>query len=106
MEKFEQVMNSFSDSDMHWWPFLFLRPEQDQYLGNLRVAALSALQGIFIGMLMNIVAALQGNRVNVFVLPTLTTLGTFIVLRATVAWCWNRRADRLRPRVVTEDAAS
>ena len=28
MDDFEQTINSFADNDLHWWPFLFLRPER------------------------------------------------------------------------------
>jgi hypothetical protein len=95
MEEFEAVVNNLSDSDFNWWPFLFLRPEQHEKLGNLRVAALSALYGVFLGMLINIVAALQHTHVHPVLFPALTTAGFFAFFRMSVAWCWNRRAERL-----------
>jgi hypothetical protein len=98
MDNFEQVVNSLSDSDFNWWPFLFLRPEQDQKLGNGRVLALAALYGIFLGLLINIVAALQHTKVHPALFPVATTLGFFVFFRLTVAWCWNRRADRMLGR--------
>lgn len=96
MHGLEHLLTNLADIDLHWWPFQFLRPRPDQRLGNRRVAALSLLVGGFVGMLMNIVAALHGESPHVALLPALTALGFFVVFRFTVAVCWNRRAARLR----------
>ena len=65
MEQLEEFLNSLSDSDREWWPFLFLRPQQNQRIGSLRAAALSVLYGAPIGLLATIVLALAGRGVNV-----------------------------------------
>jgi hypothetical protein len=77
------------------------------------VAAVSALLGLFFGMLTNVVMALMNSRaaseLGVLALPAWLTLPVatsvlfFVFFRVTFAASWNRRARRLavsvaRPR--------
>jgi hypothetical protein len=95
----EEVVNMFSDMDREWWPFLFLRPAPHQRMSSARVLMLAILYGGFVGMLANVVVALSasasGPRIAVFVFPLLTTFSFFVVFRSTIAYFWNRRAERL-----------
>jgi len=94
----EQFANWLNDMDREWWPFLFLRPQQHQRMGTRRVLALSALYGVFAGLLVNVVLALSGihrDAFNPFLFPVGATLGFFVVYRFTFAYFWNRRAERL-----------
>jgi hypothetical protein len=101
----EAMLNWVSDQDLQWWPFLFLRPAQDERLGTRRVAAVSALFGLFFGMLTNVVIVLTNSRaaagLSVFALPAWLTLPIatsvlfFAFFRLTFAASWNRRARRL-----------
>ena len=100
-DELENILNTVSDQDGQWWPFVFLRPEQRERMTSSRVAALSLLLGFFFGMLANVVVALTANaahRPHVLVFPLFTALGFFALFRATFAYSWNRRAARLRAR--------
>jgi hypothetical protein len=101
----EAMLNWVSDQDLQWWPFLFLRPAQNERLGTRRVAAVSALLGLFFGMLANVLMALTNShaasKVSVLALPAWLTLPLatsvlfFVFFRLTFAASWNRRARRL-----------
>jgi hypothetical protein len=109
IDQVEQMVNWVSDNDREWWPFLFLRPREEERMGSRRVFALSVLHGFVAGMLANVVLALtagpEGPGVSIWMFPVWTTMVFFVVYRATFAYFWNRRAQRLtgaavaRPRV-------
>jgi hypothetical protein len=106
----EAMLNWVSDQDLQWWPFLFLRPPQNERLGTRRVAAVSALFGLFFGMLTNVALVLAnpraGSELSVFALPAWLTLPVatsvlfFAFFRVTFAASWNRRARRLAVSLV------
>lgn len=98
MDEFENVANWVSDMDQQWWPFLFMRPSPEQSMTSLRVAALAALYGVFLGTAVNALVALSGQSVNPLVFPLFSTAAFFVVYRFTFALAWNRRAARLRQR--------
>ena len=101
----EEMLYWVTDQDVQWWPFLFLRPAQDERLGTRRVAAVSALLGLFFGMLTNLVVVLTYSRRALelsvlslppwLTLPLATTVLFFAFFRLTFAAAWNRRARRL-----------
>ncbi|HVR20214.1 MAG TPA: hypothetical protein VMS65_10975, partial [Polyangiaceae bacterium] len=100
-DEIEGMLNWVNDQDRQWWPFVFLRPEPQARMSSRRVAALSCLHGIFFGMLANVAVALTTNpslRPSPFLFPFVTTLGFFAFFRATFAYSWNRRAERLRAK--------
>ncbi len=99
MDDFEQLANRVNDTDLQWWPFLFLRPEPHCKLSRARVFALAALYGVFGGMLANALLSLTGHSrgVHLAVLPAAAPMVLFVTFRWTSAWAWNRRADRLAP---------
>jgi membrane protein implicated in regulation of membrane protease activity len=99
MDNFERLGNWINDMDAEWWPFLFLRPEKHAKISSLRVLTLAILYGVFGGMMMNAAIALAGqsDRINVVVLPLAAVAMFFVAFRFTLAWAWNRRADRERP---------
>ena len=95
----EHVVNLFSDMDREWWPFLFMRPAPHERMTSARVALLSTLYGGFVGMLANAIIALSttagASRIGVWVFPLWTTASFFVVFRTTIAFFWNRRAERM-----------
>lgn len=106
----EAMLNWVSDQDVQWWPFLFLRPAQNEQFGTQRVAAVSVLLGLFFGMLTNVVVALTSSppaasKLSVLALPPWLTLPLatsvlfFAFFRFTFAASWNRRARRLAVNV-------
>ncbi len=95
----EQFANYLTDMDREWWPFLFLRPQPEERMSSLRVAALAALYGVLAGLFVNVVLVASGrsnDSFNPFLFPVGATLGFFVVYRFTFAYFWNRRAARLR----------
>jgi hypothetical protein len=101
-DELEQMLNWVSDQDRQWWPFVFLRPDPEERMSSRRVAVLSLLLGIFFGMLANVAVALTASpavpRPSGFFFPLFTALGFFVFFRATFAYSWNRRAERLRAK--------
>lgn len=99
LNQVEEMVNWVSDNDREWWPFLFMRPREHERMGSRRVFALSVLHGFVAGMLANVVLALtagpEGPGVSIWMFPVWTTMVFFAVYRATFAFCWNRRAQRL-----------
>jgi hypothetical protein len=93
----ERLANHVSDTDLEWWPFLFLRPEPCERMTSGRVAVRAALYGVFAGLLVNIVLRLTGEHrgMSPLAFPVATTLALFAVFRLTFAACWNRRAARI-----------
>jgi hypothetical protein len=106
-ERLDETLNWVSDQDVQWWPFLFLRPAQDERMSALRVATVSVLLGFFAGMIANLAVAYTSvnavERLALFALPPWLTLplGTsalfFVFFSTTFAASWNRRARRLAP---------
>jgi hypothetical protein len=103
LNQLEEIVNSITDDDREWWPFLFLRPADSERIGSRRVLALAVLHGVFAGMLGNAFVALtvgsHGPKVSVWTFPLWTTLLLFVVYRSTLAYFWNRRAGRLSASV-------
>jgi hypothetical protein len=109
-DELEAMLNWVNDQDQQWWPFLFLRPAQHELLGTPRVAAVSALLGLFFGMLTNVavrlISPLPVTELSLFALPAWLTLPLatsvlfFAFFRLTFAASWNRRARRLAVGVV------
>lgn len=95
MDELEQFYNSLNDSDLHWWPFLFLRPSPEHPMTTKRVALLAVLYGAFVGTLINMVLAILGRSVNPWIFPVAATVSLFVLYRFTFAYFWNRRARRL-----------
>jgi hypothetical protein len=95
LDEIERIANWLSDNDHEWWPFLFMRPPQEQRMGNRRVLALAVLYGVFAGMLANVCLVLGGKSVHLLLFPASATFVFFVFFRATFAYFWNRRADRL-----------
>jgi hypothetical protein len=94
----EDVFNRITGSENQWWPFGFLRPDPDERFSTRRAALLAVLQGLPIGMLLLLVdgAARQAaghHRLSVFLLTVCAAV--FATNRFTLAYFWNRRAERL-----------
>lgn len=96
LDEVERFLNWLSDKDAEWWPFLFMRPDRDQRMSNLRVLALAILYGVFAGTFTDAWIALAGraNEVSVFTFPIVATFAFFVGFRFTFAAAWNRRAAR------------
>jgi hypothetical protein len=96
-------LNQFSDRDDMWGPLLFLRPEKRELMSRSRVMLISALLGLFYGMLGNVVLALlaeagPGGRPSSLVMPTILTGMYFVCAELSIAGAWNRRARQLSRR--------
>lgn len=94
----EGVFNHFTDSESHWWPFAFLRPDPDEPISTMRVAALALLQGLPLGLLLVTIdaharRAATDRRLLGFLAIVCVTV--FVTNRFTLAYFWNRRAERL-----------
>jgi hypothetical protein len=104
MDSLEALGNWTNDQDLQWWPFGFMRPAPHERMGNRRVLALAILYGALAGLMMNIVARLSGEAdgLRPWLFPLAGIAGFFLVYRTTFAFCWNRRAARLRSGAARE----
>jgi hypothetical protein len=97
----EEVFNQLTDSDRQWWPFAFLRPAQHEAFSTLRVAALAVLHGVPIGLILLLVDhrarhAAGGGHIALFL--AVVCAAVFVTNRFTLAYFWNRRANRIVER--------
>jgi hypothetical protein len=93
-------LNQFSDRDEMWGPLLLLRPAKREPLSPSRVLLISALLGLFYGMLGNVVLALlakagPGGKPSALVMPLILTGMYFVCAELSIAPAWNRRARQL-----------
>jgi hypothetical protein len=101
LQRLERSLNALNDLDIAWWPFVHLRPAEEERMGSRRVALLALLYGLFAGLLVNVVAAVAGQADHLppALFPLGATLAFFLVFRFTLAFSWNRRAARLRSAI-------
>ena len=98
----EQTFNQLTDSESQWWPFGFLRPHPAARFTTRRAAALAVLQGIPIGMcllLIDGVARHAAGRLTLSEFLLIVCAVVFVANRFTLAYFWNRRAERLAKHV-------
>lgn len=94
----EGVFNHVTDSERQWWPFGFLRPEQQEPLSTLRVALLALLQGVPLAFLLVAIDARARHAATgprLFEFLCIVCAAVFATNRFTLAYFWNRRAERL-----------
>jgi hypothetical protein len=94
----ETVLNQSADSGAPWWPFAFLKPQQDERFTTPRVAALAILQGVPVALalvLLDHAARHAAPERTLLGFLFTVCVGLFLTNRYTVAYFWNRRADRL-----------
>jgi hypothetical protein len=94
----EVVANHFTGSEGPWWPFGFLRPSPGERFSSVRVAALAVLQGLPAGLFLILVDGIArrgagAHRLPVFLVAICAAI--FAINRVTLAYFWNRRAERL-----------
>jgi hypothetical protein len=94
----EETFNQLTDSESQWWPFGFLKPRAAARFSTRRAAVLAILQGIPIGLCLLLVDgvarhAAARNRLSEFLLIVCAVV--FATNRFTLAYFWNRRAERL-----------
>lgn len=100
----DERLNQFSDRDEMWGPLLFLRPERRNAISPTRVLALSALLGLFYGMLGNVVLALlartgSAGKPSLLMMPALLTAMYFVCAQLSIVPAWNRRARLMSRRM-------
>ena len=96
MEKF---MNRLTDMDSGWYPFLFLKPKQNQLMNTKYVFKMSLYYGPFFGLLMYIgIWAIDKEFIitHLLIAVAYVTTAFFIGYRITFAYFWNKRAKRLQ----------
>ena len=107
MQTLEKQMNRLTDMDSGWWPFLHLRPKQDQEMDNAKLLHMSIYFGPFYGLLLSLAVSLalgSFSAVASVACIAATTLYFLFAYKFTFALFWNRRARRLK-REAAEGAA-
>jgi hypothetical protein len=65
---------------------------------SVRVALLAVLYGGLVGSFADALVAIAGKTMNPWAFPAILTVILFVGFRATMAFCWNRRAARITRR--------
>lgn len=96
MNAFVKIMNSMTDMDWGWWPFLFLRPKKDEFMTSRIVAKMSLYYGTFYGIFLGLYIYKTTNSLPLSALsiPKFIVL-FFLVYRLTYAIFWNIRVKEL-----------
>lgn len=110
MRKLEDTMNWLTDMDWGWWPIVSLRPPKDRDIDNKVLLRISLVAGTGMGLLVFLTMA-AGRTLPVtpqyFIAFIVLGIAVFFVLyKVTFAYCWNRRAARLRNAEKEEQAVS
>ncbi len=110
MRKLEDTMNWLSDMDWGWWPIVSLRPPKDRDIDNKVLFRISLFAGTVMGLLVYIMLAAKRTAPvtpkHVIAFIVLGIAVFFVLYKVTFAYCWNRRAARLRNAVKEEQAVS
>jgi hypothetical protein len=97
VDSFARFINSMSDQDWSWWPFLHLRPPADVTFTRGRLLLVIAH---FAPMLGGIVALLLwrlgGRTLETNVWIDLAAILGLVIGMYVAAKCWNHRARQLR----------
>lgn len=97
-EELEVALNTLTDQDWAWWPFVELRPRADTPMSTRRVLKMSLHYGPLIAMIL-LVPCIRQLAVGDAVTLIAASIGlTFLIWRFTFAVAWNRRANRLTKR--------
>jgi hypothetical protein len=94
----EEKANGITDSEQRVWPFGVMRLPPEEPLSTWRVAALSLLCGVPWGLFLLLVdhhARGNGTRERGALFLAWVCVAFFGIYRATFAYFWNRRAERL-----------
>jgi hypothetical protein len=99
MDRLENFMNYLTDMDWGWWPVLSLRPSKNKDIDNLVLFKLTIIFGTLCGLIIWLVNIWKSKvlswSVSAFIFVIVWSL-FFIVIKFTIAYFWNRRANRLR----------
>lgn len=97
-DAFDEWANGVSDAEEEWWPFQFLRPDEQERMSSIAVLWLSILSTVPAALVASLLGYARGDRPTGvdLALVTLAASGVFFVAyRLTFAAAWNRRAARL-----------
>ncbi len=104
MREVEDYLNSLSDSDWAWWPLFRNSPPQDREIDNLILLKLSlmfgSLPGIFALVIVGGFHIAPITPLRALIVLVGGMLALFLFYKLTFAYCWNRRARRLRGEAI------
>ena len=99
MDTIENFMNALTDMDLTWYPFLFLRPEQNEKMTPALVARMSVFFGVTYGILLYLLWVFLRHPFSWVAAAgfcTIMIVAFFILYLPTFAYFWNRRASPLQ----------
>jgi hypothetical protein len=108
MQKIENWLNWLSDHDWSWWPLKSMRPPKNTRIDDIRILKMSCLMAPVIALLIFAPSWTVTERVGLKLILSLLALafgGFFIGYKLTFAYCWNRRATRLRSALARSNVA-
>ena len=92
-------MNSLTDQNWGWRPFLFLRPDKNQDISNAVLLKMSFYFGSSVAVLLLLLRFLIERTITPVSIAAVVLgcwLAFFLAYKFTFAIFWNRRARRLR----------
>ena len=100
-------MNSLTDKDWGWWPFLFLRPRKEADIDNVLLLKMACCFGPLVTAFVLFVRFTLREPITTAsagVCVVGCSIAFFIGYKLTFAIFWNRRARRLRLSEAPSDA--
>ncbi len=101
-------MNSISDRDQLWSPYLYLRPQPHEAISFAHAGKIALYFGLSYGAVYDILTVLVKPEINVLhllLVPILAVPLYGIVFGIFFIWPWNLRASELRRRSNSDDQA-
>ena len=92
-------MNSLTDQDWGWRPFLFLRPDKEQDMTNTLLLKMTFCFGSSLAALLLLLRWLVEHTITLASIAAVAAgcwVGFLLAYKFTFAIFWNRRARRLR----------
>ena len=92
-------MNSLTDQDWGWRPFLFLRPGKDQDMRNALLSKMTFCFGTPLAVVLLLLRFIVEHTITPASIAAVVLgcwIGFFLAYKFTFAIFWNRRARRLR----------
>lgn len=101
LDSLEKTVNSVTDKDSAWWPFLWLRPHKHVSLTLDRLCMVAVLYGAPGGLLLATAYALvfPSKRETAPLIALAFPMLLLFVATVIIGPMWNRRAERLRKRL-------
>lgn len=96
MNRIGKIMNTLTDMEMMWFPFLFLRPQKNVRMTTLVVLKIALYYGTIGGLILGLILFRRTQEYMSFVYAIIGFIPVFFLgFRFTFAYFWNKRVQAL-----------